>query len=212
MSGRYLQPNSTYTNSRTASPRSQSEGTPDYTQRSSMSSDSSSSSASSSYSYHYDPTSRYSSDSPQPHVELLRCSRCAKSVEMVASGRGNDDAGASGMVRFGHNLYYCDRCAKMVGYKWVRVKSQSKNKTASHSGIIGVDTYQSRYTNTNTRHILPVTLRCNALTATRSNGNSQDRFHSAWHHGQVSDVCGKSSATRTIDIKSGTRNNYQNGT
>jgi hypothetical protein len=28
-----------------------------------------------------------------------------------------DDASASGMVKFGHNLYYCDRCAKMVGYK-----------------------------------------------------------------------------------------------
>lgn len=33
------------------------------------------------------------------------------------NGKGNDDASASGMVRFGHNLYYCDRCARMVGYK-----------------------------------------------------------------------------------------------
>jgi hypothetical protein len=28
-----------------------------------------------------------------------------------------DDARAGGMVKFGHNLYYCDRCAKIVGYQ-----------------------------------------------------------------------------------------------
>jgi hypothetical protein len=57
-------------------------------------------------------------------VEIMRCSRCAKTVEAI-SRRSNDgmtrvsstDASASGMVRFGHNLYYCDRCARMVGYK-----------------------------------------------------------------------------------------------
>jgi hypothetical protein len=57
-------------------------------------------------------------------VEIMRCSRCAKTVEAIAR-RSSDgttrvsssDASASGMVRFGHNLYYCDRCARLVGYK-----------------------------------------------------------------------------------------------
>lgn len=53
-------------------------------------------------------------------VEVIRCSRCAMSVETICKGGcevSADDASASGMVKFGHNLYYCDRCAKMVGYK-----------------------------------------------------------------------------------------------
>lgn len=94
-----------------------------YTQRtSSESSDSSTSTTSSSY------DTRYSMDnsSPAPRVEILRCSRCAKCVETITRGRvgddlrrvSTDDASANGMVRFGHNLYYCDRCARMVGYKW----------------------------------------------------------------------------------------------
>lgn len=28
-----------------------------------------------------------------------------------------DDASAAGMVRIGLNLYYCNWCAKVVGYK-----------------------------------------------------------------------------------------------
>ncbi|KAA8568851.1 hypothetical protein EYC84_007830 [Monilinia fructicola] len=84
-----------------------------------VSSDSSSSSSSSS-------TSSSASYSMEPRVEVMRCSRCAKTVETISTlqYQGNelrrvstDDASASGMVRFGHNLYYCDRCAKMVGYK-----------------------------------------------------------------------------------------------
>lgn len=59
-----------------------------------------------------------------PRVEVLRCSRCAKCVETITHSPGSDgsqgvsldDLSASGMVRFGHNLYYCDRCAKIVGY------------------------------------------------------------------------------------------------
>ncbi|KFY85880.1 hypothetical protein V500_08058, partial [Pseudogymnoascus sp. VKM F-4518 (FW-2643)] len=49
-------------------------------------------------------------------VETMRCSRCAMSAETVShSGRdvSADDARAGGMVKFGHNLYYCDRCAKI---------------------------------------------------------------------------------------------------
>ncbi|KAH6667837.1 hypothetical protein B0J14DRAFT_489040 [Halenospora varia] len=96
-------------------------------QATAYSSHSSSSSASSSY-YGDSYTSRSSVDSSSrqsmPRVETLRCSRCAKCVETVVSTRSNGelrgastgDASASGMVKFGHNLYYCERCAKMVGY------------------------------------------------------------------------------------------------
>ncbi|RDW71071.1 hypothetical protein BP6252_07634 [Coleophoma cylindrospora] len=63
-----------------------------------------------------------------PSVEIMRCSRCAKCVETVINGTGlnrvsSHEAQANGMVRFGHNLYYCDRCAKMVGYKRLHRKS-----------------------------------------------------------------------------------------
>jgi len=50
---------------------------------------------------------------PMVHVEVLRCMRCARAVEMVST----DDASASGMVRVGHGIYYCHRCAELVGYK-----------------------------------------------------------------------------------------------
>jgi hypothetical protein len=70
-------------------------------------SDLSSSSGASSY--------RHSMDSQRPvvSVEVLRCLRCARAVEATST----DDASASGMVRVGHNIYYCHRCAKLVGYK-----------------------------------------------------------------------------------------------
>lgn len=50
---------------------------------------------------------------PIASVEVLRCMRCARSVEATST----DDITAMGMVRIAHNLYYCERCAKMVGYK-----------------------------------------------------------------------------------------------
>jgi uncharacterized protein with PIN domain len=50
---------------------------------------------------------------PVVSVEVLRCLRCARSVETTST----DDVSSSGMVRIGTNIYYCDRCAKMVGYK-----------------------------------------------------------------------------------------------
>ncbi|KAK7432534.1 hypothetical protein QQZ08_000741 [Neonectria magnoliae] len=59
---------------------------------------------------------RYSMDSvqlPIASVAVLRCMRCARSVEATST----DDITAMGMVRIAHNLYYCERCAKMVGYK-----------------------------------------------------------------------------------------------
>lgn len=130
----WTQPSSTFSNMsqrfhqvqseaayRSASPRPKSQTSHVY--RSSSDTSNSSSSSSSSYGSSQEQ-SRYSTESPQPRVEVLRCSRCAKCVETVNTGRGSDsrrastdDASANGMVRFGHNLYYCDRCARMVGYK-----------------------------------------------------------------------------------------------
>ncbi|EPE32781.1 hypothetical protein GLAREA_07915 [Glarea lozoyensis ATCC 20868] len=102
--------------------RPQPHTTTGYSDRSSTSSESSSASSS----YYSDPYARASLDSRQsaPRVETLRCSRCAKCVETVVSPThggelrrvNSEDAVASGMVRFGHNLYYCERCARMVGY------------------------------------------------------------------------------------------------
>ncbi|KAF4983397.1 hypothetical protein FZEAL_1126 [Fusarium zealandicum] len=53
---------------------------------------------------------RHSMDSVLPiaSVEVLRCMRCARSVEATST----DDLSTMGMVRIAHNLYYCDRCAK----------------------------------------------------------------------------------------------------
>ncbi|KAH6953710.1 hypothetical protein BKA56DRAFT_638343 [Ilyonectria sp. MPI-CAGE-AT-0026] len=59
---------------------------------------------------------RHSMDSvqlPIASVEVLRCMRCARSVEVTST----DDVSTMGIVRIAHNLYYCERCAKMVGYK-----------------------------------------------------------------------------------------------
>ncbi|KAH6983880.1 hypothetical protein EDB80DRAFT_824264 [Ilyonectria destructans] len=59
---------------------------------------------------------RHSIDSvqlPIASVEEFRCMRCARSVEITST----DDISTIGMVRIAHNLYYCERCAKMVGYK-----------------------------------------------------------------------------------------------
>lgn len=81
---------------------------PGYQPYSSSSSSTSSDSESSSAGY------RYSMDSiPVASVEVLRCMRCARSVEATST----DDVSSTGMVRIAHNLYYCERCAKMVGYK-----------------------------------------------------------------------------------------------
>ncbi|CZT52846.1 uncharacterized protein RSE6_14228 [Rhynchosporium secalis] len=60
----------------------------------------------------------------QPAIEILRCIRCAKCVKAIkrgsefdtTDGLRVDDVNACGMVRFGHNLFYCIYCARMVGY------------------------------------------------------------------------------------------------
>ncbi|OCL02930.1 hypothetical protein AOQ84DRAFT_164804 [Glonium stellatum] len=71
-----------------------------------MSANSSSSSTSSS-------SSRASSiGAPTPPPEpLVRCSRCHRSSSMISSS-----SSTNGMVSFGTNLYYCNRCASLVGY------------------------------------------------------------------------------------------------
>ncbi|EPE07811.1 hypothetical protein F503_00533 [Ophiostoma piceae UAMH 11346] len=73
-------------------------------------SDLSSSSSSGSYGYASDA---YHHQLPVASVEVLRCMRCARTVETTST----DDMASSGMVRVGHNIYYCDRCARLVGYK-----------------------------------------------------------------------------------------------
>ncbi|TQV92073.1 hypothetical protein V2A60_004378 [Cordyceps javanica] len=50
---------------------------------------------------------------PVASVQVLRCMRCARAVETTTT----DDIATAGMVRISHNLYYCERCAKTVGYK-----------------------------------------------------------------------------------------------
>ena len=52
-------------------------------------------------------------------VKDLRCFPCIMSVEAISKNGSvsSDEVCASGMVKFGHNLYYCNRCSKIVGYK-----------------------------------------------------------------------------------------------
>ncbi|RGP68569.1 hypothetical protein FSPOR_5238 [Fusarium sporotrichioides] len=73
---------------------------------------STSSSRSSSSSSSSDSGYRHSMDAialPIASVEVVRCMRCARSVEATST----DDVSTMGMVRIAHNLYYCERCAKM---------------------------------------------------------------------------------------------------
>ena len=49
---------------------------------------------------------------PVASVQVLRCMRCAKMQEATST----DDIAACGMVRIGEGIYYCERCAKSVGY------------------------------------------------------------------------------------------------
>ena len=55
---------------------------------------------------------RASMDLPVASIEIIRCFRCARSVEMTTT----DEASMYGMVRVGTGIYYCDRCARMTGY------------------------------------------------------------------------------------------------
>ena len=58
-------------------------------------------------------------------VELIRCSRCQRllhsgldtATDHLAVSLLDWSTDGAGMVRFGYNLYYCARCASMVGLK-----------------------------------------------------------------------------------------------
>lgn len=50
---------------------------------------------------------------PVASVEVMRCLRCHRHVEATST----DDLAATGMIRVGFNLYYCQKCAVAVGYK-----------------------------------------------------------------------------------------------
>ncbi|EON63309.1 hypothetical protein W97_02536 [Coniosporium apollinis CBS 100218] len=58
-------------------------------------------------------TTNYSSDSSSstPANPITRCSRCHRSSSLGSSSSTN-----SGMISFGPNSYYCQRCATIVGY------------------------------------------------------------------------------------------------
>ncbi|KAF2501603.1 hypothetical protein BU16DRAFT_522540 [Lophium mytilinum] len=56
-------------------------------------------------------SSSSSSGSPPPsELQTFRCSRCHRTSNWGHSPQ------TSGMVSFGTNLYYCNRCASIVGY------------------------------------------------------------------------------------------------
>ncbi|SPN98768.1 uncharacterized protein DNG_01809 [Cephalotrichum gorgonifer] len=49
---------------------------------------------------------------PVASVQIFRCMRCARTQEATST----DDYTSCGMVRIGEGIYYCQRCAKSVGY------------------------------------------------------------------------------------------------
>ncbi|KAH6641383.1 hypothetical protein F5144DRAFT_545437 [Chaetomium tenue] len=57
-------------------------------------------------------TSMESASRTPVQVAVIRCLRCARAEELTST----DDPSLSGMVQIGTNIYYCNRCAKMVGY------------------------------------------------------------------------------------------------
>ncbi|KIW42230.1 uncharacterized protein PV06_05794 [Exophiala oligosperma] len=52
------------------------------------------------------------SASPKPSLDIVRCSRCQRSLSIDTSLPREH----SGAVRFGLNSYYCSRCANVVGF------------------------------------------------------------------------------------------------
>ena len=49
--------------------------------------------------------------SPKVSVDIVRCSRCQRSLTLDMSSPN-----LKGVVPFGMNSYYCNRCAKLVGF------------------------------------------------------------------------------------------------
>ena len=55
------------------------------------------------------------SSSPRPSLDVVRCSRCQRSLSIDPAS----SALGPGVIRFGLNSYYCSRCAALVGFvKW----------------------------------------------------------------------------------------------
>lgn len=52
------------------------------------------------------------SASPKSSLDIVRCSRCQRSLSINTSL----PASQSGAIRFGTNSYYCTRCANVVGF------------------------------------------------------------------------------------------------
>jgi hypothetical protein len=52
------------------------------------------------------------STSPKSSLDIVRCSRCQRSLSINTSLPAHH----SGAVRFGTNSYYCTRCANVVGF------------------------------------------------------------------------------------------------
>lgn len=60
-------------------------------------------------------SSSSSSSSPKVSLDIVRCSRCQRSLSIDPAAPVVN----SGAVRFGLNSYYCSRCANVVGFvKW----------------------------------------------------------------------------------------------
>lgn len=57
-------------------------------------------------------TSSRTSSPHKPAFDIVRCSRCQRSLSIDTSG----PATQQGAVRFGTNAYYCSRCAAHVGF------------------------------------------------------------------------------------------------
>lgn len=105
MSSSYRPPTVPYTGTTSSSSSSASSYSASDSDLSSTSSSSSTSGA----------AARHSMDSatrPPVQVAVIRCLRCARAEEITST----DDPSLSGMVQIGTNIYYCKRCAKMVGY------------------------------------------------------------------------------------------------
>lgn len=77
----------------------------------SFSSGSSASSYSSSDSDSY-RSGRVSMDRPVASIEIIRCMRCAREVEMTST----DLPSMYGMVTVGTGIFYCSKCARATGY------------------------------------------------------------------------------------------------
>lgn len=51
-------------------------------------------------------------DRPVASIEIIRCMRCAREVEMTST----DLPSMYGMVTVGTGIFYCSKCARATGY------------------------------------------------------------------------------------------------